>query len=159
MTSAPERASRNEFSVEATRLLPATRERVFDCWTRAEHMTHWFAPRGFTVHSVEVDARPGGIFQLTMRAPDGGEHLVRGIYSEVVRPERLVIECSATDEDGAHMLDEVIRVTFAVEGKGTRLNLHATAAGAGENAKRALKGMKQGWNETLDRLGERAAES
>ena len=156
MSSAPKRAPRDEFTVEATRLLPVSRERVFECWTSAEHICHWFAPRGFTLHACEADARPGGVFRLTMRAPDGGEHLVRGTYREVVRPERLVIECSATDEDGAHMLDEVISVTFAVEGKGTRLNLHATAAGAGESAKRALKGMKQGWSETLDRLGERA---
>lgn len=156
MTSAPKRASRNEFTVEATRLLPAPRERVFACWTRAEHLVHWFGPRRFTVHSCEADARPGGVLRLCMRAPDGGEHWVNGRYAEVVAPERLVIECAVTDEDGAHMLDEVIRVTFAVEGEGTRLSLWATAGGAGENAARALSGMNRGWSETLDRLGERA---
>jgi len=139
-----------------TRLLPMPRERVFACWTRAEHLTHWFGPRHFTVHSCEADARSGGVLRLCMRAPDGGEHWVNGRYTEVVTPERLVIECTVTDEDGAHMLDEVIRVTFSVEGKGTRLSLRATAGGAGENAARALSGMNQGWSETLDRLGERA---
>jgi uncharacterized protein YndB with AHSA1/START domain len=157
MPSALKRAPRNEFTVEATRLLPVAREHVFACWTRAEHLSHWFGPRRFTIHSCETDARPGGIFRLCMRSPERQEFWVDGRFVEFVAPERLVIECTASDEGGAHILDEVIRVTFAVEGKGTRLSLHATAAGAGDRAAKALSGMRQGWSETLDRLGERAS--
>jgi len=156
VTAVPKRDQRNEFTVEATRLLPVARERVFACWTRAEHLSHWFGPRRYTVHSCETDARRGGVFRLCMRSPEGREFWVNGRYAEVVTPERLVIECTATDEHGAHMLEEVIRVTFTVEGDGTRLTLQATAGGSGEKAAKALSGMEQGWSETLDRLGERA---
>ena len=97
-------------------------------------MTRWFAPRGFSVHSCEADARPGGIFRLCMRAPGGAEYWVRGSYREVVPPERLVIDCRADDENGVEQLDEVIRVSFAAEGRGTKLTLQAGAGGSGARA-------------------------
>ena len=155
MTAAA-KPQRREYVVSTTRLYAAPRERVFECWTRAEHLAHWFAPGGFTIHSVEADARAGGTFQLVMRAPDGGEHQVRGRYREVSPPDHLVIDCRATDENDVERLDEVIRVSFASEGGGTRLTLHAVAGGEGPEAARMLGGMERGWSETLDRLGERA---
>ncbi len=157
MSSSAKRAPRHEYTVNATRLFPVARERVFECWTQAEHLTQWFAPRGFSVHSCEADARQGGIFRLCMRAPGGQDYWVRGSYREVVRPERLVIDCRAEDENGVEQLDEVIRVSFAVEGGGTRLTLQAVAGGSGARAAAMLGGMERGWSETLDRLGDRAS--
>jgi uncharacterized protein YndB with AHSA1/START domain len=70
---------------------------VFAAWTRAEHLAHWFGPRGFTIHSCEADARAGGLFRLCMRSPEGQDYWVRGSFREVLAPERLVIQCSADD--------------------------------------------------------------
>jgi uncharacterized protein YndB with AHSA1/START domain len=50
----------------------------------------------------------------------------------------------------------VITVSLADEGGRTRLTLHATAGGTGPEAARMLRGMEQGWGETLDRLRERS---
>src|SRR2546430_16765884 len=38
----------------------------------------------------EVDLRVGGTYRVVWRGPDGAEMEVRGVYREVVRPERLV---------------------------------------------------------------------
>jgi len=38
----------------------------------------------------EVDLRVGGTYRFVWRGPDGAEMGVRGVYREVVRPERLV---------------------------------------------------------------------
>ena len=157
MSSSAKHAPRREHTVNATRFYPVARERVFECWTQAEHFAHWFAPRGFDVHSCEADGRPGGIFRMCMRAPDGEEHWVRGSYREVVSPERLVIECRVYDKNGVEQLDEVIRVSFAAEGKGTKLTLQAVAGGSSARAAHMLGGMERGWSETLDRLGDRAS--
>jgi uncharacterized protein YndB with AHSA1/START domain len=156
MTASPS-AQRHEYTVAVTRIFDAPRERVFEAWTRAEHLVHWFSPRGFTVHSCEVDARPGGVFRLCMRSPKGVDYWVRGAYREVLAPERLVVHCMADDAKGIARLDEVITVTFASERGGTRLALRATAAGAGAEAAAMLRGMEQGWSETLDRLGAHAS--
>jgi uncharacterized protein YndB with AHSA1/START domain len=94
-----------------------------------------------------------------MRASDGEEYWVHGSYREVVPPERLVIDCRVDDENGVEQLDEVIRVSFVAEGKGTKLTLQAVAGGSGARAAAMLGGMEQGWSETLDRLGDRASSS
>lgn len=145
-------------TVAVTRRFDAPRERVFECWTRAEHLAHWFGPAGFAIHSVEADPRPGGVFRLCMRAPDGTDYWVRGSYREVVPPERLVVHCFADDARGVERLSEVITVTFAAAHGGTRLTLEAVASGSGEEAAAMLRGMSQGWSETLQRLGVRAAQ-
>jgi uncharacterized protein YndB with AHSA1/START domain len=149
-------AQRREHTVRATRLYDVPRERVFAAWTRAEHLAHWFGPRGFAIHSCEADARPGGVFRLCMRSPKGVDYWVRGTYREVVVPERLVVHCSASDAHGVERLEEVITVQLADEGGRTRMTLHATAAGTGAEAAAMLRGMEQGWSETLERLRERS---
>ena len=37
------------------RVLPASRQRVFDAWTRPEHIMQWWGPHGFTGLQCELD--------------------------------------------------------------------------------------------------------
>jgi uncharacterized protein YndB with AHSA1/START domain len=144
----------NERTVKLTRVFNAPRERVFECWTRAEHLTHWFGPKGFTIHSCETDARPGGTFRLCMRTPDGKDHWVRGQFREVSPPARLVIRCTAEDAKGVPRLEETIDVTFSEDRGRTTVALNATARGPSDEAAVMLKGMDKGWAQTIDRLNE-----
>lgn len=148
---------RHEHTVAVTRVFDAPRERVFAAWTQAEHLAHWFGPKGFRIHSCEADPRPGGVFRLCMRSPEGIDYWVRGTYQEVVAPERLVVRCFADDAKGVQRLEETITLDLADEGDRTRLTLRATAAGTGAEAAAMLRGMEQGWSETLDRLHERSS--
>jgi len=141
-----------EKRVDLKRIFDAPRHRVFEAWTRAEHISRWFGPKGFTIHSVEADARPGGVFQMCMRSPEGKDYWVRGSYREVVPNARLVITCTADDDKGVKRLDEVIDVTLTERAGKTTLTLVAVATGPSVEAEAMLKGMKQGWSETVQRL-------
>lgn len=76
--------------VVISRVFDAPRELVFEAWTNREHVGRWWGPQGFTSTIHEMDARPGGVFRLTMHGPDGTDYPNRIVFSEVVRPERLV---------------------------------------------------------------------
>jgi uncharacterized protein YndB with AHSA1/START domain len=142
----------HESTVVMTRVFDVPRERVFEAWTRAEHLEKWFAPKGFAVTDCECDARPGGVFRLCMRAPWGGAYWVRGEYREVLVPERLVIACTLDHEQGASRLDEIIDVAFEQSGSRTKLVLNSTARGTGAKAPSMLAGLQKGWAQTVDRL-------
>ena len=75
-----------------TRVVEAPRELVFRCMTEPEHLTHFWGPAGVSapLDQIKVDARPGGAFETVMvNDADGSEYRPRGIYDEVVAPERL----------------------------------------------------------------------
>lgn len=73
-----------------TRELNAPRELVFDAWTDPKHIAEWWGPNGFTVTSFKMDARVGGVWQFVMHGPNGVDYDNTIVYSEIVRPERLV---------------------------------------------------------------------
>ena len=143
----------NQHTVALTRVFEAPRERVFACWTHAEHLQHWFGPKGFTIHSCETDPRSGGVFKLCMRAPDGRDYWVRGEFREIDFPKHLVIACVADDDKGVERLQEVIEVMFTESDGRTTVALNATARGPSDEAAAMLKGMDKGWAQTVDRLG------
>ena len=37
-----------------------------------------------------MDLRPGGAWRFVLRGPDGQEHPFKGVYREIVPPERVV---------------------------------------------------------------------
>lgn len=144
---------KGERTVAITRLFDAPRERVFAAWTQAQHLAGWFGPKGFSVPSCEVDARPGGVFRLCVRSPQGKDYWVRGEYREVLAPERLVIACTAEDEHGVPRLEERIEVKFTEQRGRTEVRLLATARGASAEAAPMLEGMPAVWAQTFARLG------
>ena len=141
-----------EGTVSITRVFDAPRERVFAAWTQAEHLARWFGPQGFRAHSCETDARPGGVFRLCVRSPEGKDYWVRGSYRELVAPERLVIACTADDDKGMARLEEVIQVDFAERGGRTEVKLLAFARALNAGATRMLEGMEAMWAQTVTRL-------
>jgi uncharacterized protein YndB with AHSA1/START domain len=45
-----------------TRQLKAPRQLVWDVYTQAEHLLHWFGPKGVTMSHCAMDFRVGGKF-------------------------------------------------------------------------------------------------
>src|SRR5450759_5928951 len=83
-----------------TRIINAPRELVFKAWTDPKQMTQWWGPKGFTNPVCEMDVRPGGAHRIVMRGPDGTDYPIKGIYREIVKPERIIFINSFSDEKG-----------------------------------------------------------
>lgn len=72
-----------------TRDLAAPRGLLYDCWTRPEHLVHWFVPKPHRVVDCRLDPRVGGAFETTFEV-EGNLMVNRGVYLEVVPGARLV---------------------------------------------------------------------
>lgn len=73
-----------------TRVFDAPRDFVFEVFTDPKHVPYWWGPKEFTTTVDEMDLRPGGIWRLTMRGPDGVDRKNKIVFVDVVKPERLV---------------------------------------------------------------------
>ena len=78
--------------VVVMRVCEATPDELFDAWTHPETLNIWWGPEGFTTTVEHLDFRVGGGFKIKMISPTGAEGATAGIYREIDRPNRLVIE-------------------------------------------------------------------
>ncbi|HEV3245193.1 MAG TPA: SRPBCC domain-containing protein, partial [Candidatus Paceibacterota bacterium] len=83
-----------------------------------------------------------------MKAP------MRGTFTKIVEPERLVFSNNALDEAGNVLLSGETSVTFEDEGGKTKMTIRTSAEGTAPGTDMMLAGMEQGWNEQTDKLGE-----
>jgi uncharacterized protein YndB with AHSA1/START domain len=143
--------------VTLTRLVDAPRALVFQAWVDPQRLAKWWGPKGFTNPVCEVDARPGGALRIVMRAPDGAEYPMTGIFRELVAPERLVFISQAEDGQGRALLEALTTVTFAEERGRTRVTVEARATALVPEAIQMIAGMEAGWTQSLERLADLAA--
>ena len=134
--------------VVITRVFDAPRNLVFKAWTQPEHMMHWWGPRGFTVLSCEMDLRVGGAWRLRMRSPQGVEDRQRGVFREIVEPERLVFTYAFEDASGKPGHETIVTVNFAEVGGKTRLTVHQAVF----ETVTVRDDHVRGWGEALDHL-------
>jgi uncharacterized protein YndB with AHSA1/START domain len=73
-----------------TRSFDASRETVFDAWTKPEHVMQWWDPSRVPLARCEIDLRPNGAFRFEHRGTDGPGHVFTGVYRDIARPSRLV---------------------------------------------------------------------
>lgn len=140
--------------LKLTRLIDAPADIVFEVWTRPEHLIEWWGPAGFSLPSCELDFRVGGAFCYRMRNPDGGDHWLRGVFQEIVEPERIAFTFAWGDPERATGPVTLVKVTFeACDGK-TRVSLHQ----AGLESESSVRAHEGGWSSQLDRLAAFAAQ-
>jgi len=149
--------------VTITRVFDAPRELVFQAWTDAERLKHWWRPNGLVTVLCELDPRVGGAIRIDLRAPDGMVYQ-RGTVREIVPTERLVTAMSVQDTQGNIILEGVNFVTFAEESGKTKVTLHSRIVSANpELAAMHLVGgarkMENSWNQALDHLAKDMSES
>ena len=98
----------------------------------------------------EIDLKVGGTFRFVLRGPDGTEMGMRGVYREIVPPERSVHVESFDDHPG-----ESLVTTVLVE-QGGKTTLTATVLYPSQEVRDAVikSGMEHGAAESYDKLAE-----
>jgi uncharacterized protein YndB with AHSA1/START domain len=140
-------ANASERELVITRVFDAPRHLVFEAWTKPEHLTLWWGPKGFTLPICEMEFRAGGRFRLVMRGPDGKDYPFQGAYLEIVEPERIVFQGTIHDDPGHKVWTTV---TFVEDEGKTKVTVYQTYSFVSD----ATHGAPEGWRQTLDRLKE-----
>jgi uncharacterized protein YndB with AHSA1/START domain len=136
-----------------TRVFDAPRRLVFDAFSKPDLLKRWFGPRDWSLAVCEVDFRVGGGFRFVLRGPDGKEMGMRGVYREIVPPERSVHMESFDDYPGE---SQVTAVFVEQDGKTT---LTATVLYPSREVRDIVlkSGMEHGAAESYDKLAEMLA--
>jgi uncharacterized protein YndB with AHSA1/START domain len=131
-----------------TRVFDAPRHLVFEAWTKPEHLLQWFGPHSCPLVACEIDFCVGGAWRYTLRGPDGKDMVMRGVYREIKRPERLISTESFDDYPG----ESINTMTFSEENGKTTLTTRVLYGSKEIRDAVIRSGMERGAAETYDRL-------
>lgn len=143
------------FEVTITRTFNAPADLVFDCFVNPERLAKWWGPLACENVIYTLDARPGGEISLQMAGP-GYRHTMGGEFVEIDRPRRLVFRSKAFEApDGGWGIINLNTITFEPVCDATSVTVHTLVERAqGDLVLGALGGMKIGWGQSLEKLGD-----
>ncbi|GIP18297.1 activator of HSP90 ATPase [Paenibacillus montaniterrae] len=130
-----------------SRVFDASRELVFDAWTKEEHLVKWWGPQGFTSTFQTFDLKPGGTWEFVMHSPDGVDFPNIHIFIELVKPERIVFKHDAFPHFLATACFE------EVDGK-TKVTYRTVFEETDETFEKVKAYAVPGAEQTMDRLAE-----
>ncbi len=132
---------RSTFTILFQRTFRASREDVFDAWTKPEELAQWWDPTGTRLAECDVDLRPGGAFRFANRDSAHGPPFT-GVYRVIERASLLVFDA----------MGSVGTVRLATEGDSTQMSVSIRCASA-EHLEQLVKvGVDVGTDRTLDNL-------
>jgi uncharacterized protein YndB with AHSA1/START domain len=136
-----------------TRVFDAPRRLVFEAITRPEHVVRWWGPHGMTITIDEMDVRPGGTWRFILRTPDGQVCPFKGVYREVVPPER-VVSTFIYDVEVIRDFEAVETLTLDEHDGRTTLTVRVIHSTKEARDGHLQSGMEAGAAQSYDRLAE-----
>ncbi|MGE0337089.1 MAG: SRPBCC family protein [Gammaproteobacteria bacterium] len=135
------------------RILDASRQAVWRCWTEPDLLMQWFCPVPWRVTEARLDLRPGGEFLARMAGPDGETEAVPGVFLEVVPQVRLV-HTDAFLPGWVPNPDPFMLAIIEFADRGTQTHYVARARHwhAEKMQQHAAMGFHAGWNAAADQL-------
>lgn len=147
----------SEREVIIARLFDAPARLLFEAYSRPEHITRWFGPKGWPVTLCEMDFRVGGKFRFAMTGPSGRQNTpFGGEYLEIVEGRKIVYDNGFETKGAGRM---VVTVIFDEVGDGrTQLTIHTVFESIAMRNSHVSRGFEQGTSSGLDQLADLAAE-
>ncbi len=140
-----------------TRVFDAPRSLVFKAWIDPKHVAQWWGPHGFTNPVCELEVQPGGAIRIHMRGPDGTVYPNKSVFTEVVKPERIVYSHGGGKKGGPGAHFEATWM-FEAQGDKTKVTIRMLFPSAAKRDKVVKEyGAIEGGKQTLERLAEQLA--
>jgi uncharacterized protein YndB with AHSA1/START domain len=134
-----------------TRVFDAPPNLVFDALTKPELLKRWYGLPGWSMVVCEVDFRVGGAFRFVSRRENGKDVGQRGVYREIVPPERIVNTEWWEDWNPGECL-----VTTVLIEQGGKTTLTSTTLYPSQEVRDTIlnSGLKPGASSLYDKLAE-----
>ncbi len=144
-------------AVEQTRVIRASRARVYEAWTKPEILQQWFGPTNMICPAASLDVRQGGAYRIEVRPkPDpaqssaelgSAQHssIAEGIYTKVVPNELLQFTWIPSWQPGEESL---VTVSLRDADGGTAVTIRHERF----NTDVSRNGHQQGWSGSLEKL-------
>jgi uncharacterized protein YndB with AHSA1/START domain len=141
-----ERDDRSDLALVVRRTIRAPAARLFEAWTRPEHLRRWWGPStSVACPEAEVDLRVGGRYKIANRFPDGKLVWIVGEFRSISAPRELVYTWRI--EPGPETT-ELVTVRFTARGADTDVVIvHESIA-----TKAARRSHEEGWGGCLEGL-------
>jgi uncharacterized protein YndB with AHSA1/START domain len=138
-----------------TRVFDAPRALVWEAMSKPDLLKRWlFGPPGWEMVVCDDDARVGGEFHWAWRGPDGSEMKMRGVYREVIPPQRIVRTERFEFGCEAQAGEQLATLVLAEEGARTTLTLTVLYPSKEARVGTIASGMEHGLGAGYDRLEE-----
>jgi uncharacterized protein YndB with AHSA1/START domain len=134
-------------TLKLTRLVPADRDRLVECFVDPALFARWWGPRDFSLPTVDFAPRVGATYEIEMRPPQGDAFRLTGTFRDVDLPGRLAFSFVWVPADPDDV-ETVAELSFTPAGDSTEVILVQRPFKTEE--RRALH--RDGWTESLDKL-------
>jgi uncharacterized protein YndB with AHSA1/START domain len=136
-----------ELYLELNRVVPAPPRVVFELFTDPNELAKWWGPEGFTIPSLEFEARVGERYRIEMQPPEGDAFFLTGEFREVDPPARLAYTFAWEDPDPDDV-ENLVELSFHDRGESTEV-AHRQGPFKTE-ARRELH--RNGWTDSFNKL-------
>ena len=136
-----------DLTLELNRVLQAAPAVVFGAFRDPNELAKWWGPEGFSIPSLEFDARAGESYRIEMQPPECDSFYLTGEFREVDPPVHLAFTFVWEDPDPDDV-ENLVNLSFRDLGGSTEV-----ALGQGPfktEARRALH--RDGWTDSFDKL-------
>lgn len=135
------------------RVFDAPRDVVFAACTDPASIPHWWGPRTFVTTVDRMDLARGGQWRFLARnTADGSEYGFRGVYHDVVVPQRIVATFEFESGGPGHL--QLTTDTFDEVAGGTRYTSVSLFQSVEDRDGWIPTGMDEGLGESMDLLDE-----
>jgi uncharacterized protein YndB with AHSA1/START domain len=144
----------SEREIAMTRAFNAPRSLVFDALTKPELVKRWLGVfGGWSMEVCDIDLKVGGTYRYLWRGADGRQMGMRGVYREIVRPERIV--CTESFDEKWYEGGDALDTTVLME-QGGKTTLTTTVRYASQQVRDAVlrSPMEHGVAKSYDKLAE-----
>lgn len=139
-----------------TRSFNAPLQKVWDAWTTSELLEKWWGPKPYDAVTHSFEFKEGGVWQYSMRGPEGDEHKCANEYTKIEVGEYFTAADYFCDENWNRSSEMVGGNTWRVEFDevdGVTTVKTTTTFESSEDMKKYLEmGMEEGFNIGLDQL-------